>query len=144
MLLFIDRFPWKTIVNDNADYELLKDNTLWLAVIVTISALFFAFIAAQLISWRPDRSDYAKRKILYIVVLVVTIVLFWGYNYFFVRPNIQNKALLIDFSSLMSFGYIYWCIVGILSVYLMFGVLARLFFPKSKFASIFSGLFNKK
>lgn len=141
---FFQRIPWQTIVNDNTDYELLIDNTFWLTVIVTLFAFIVAIVISQAISWRPDRSDYAKRKIWYFVILVVAIVLFWGYNYFKVSPNIQNKALLIDFSSLMSFGYIYKCIVGIIIAYVLVGILGRILFPKSKFASIFSGLFNKK
>lgn len=144
MLLFIDRIRWNTIVNDNADYELLIDYTFWWSVIVTLIALLVAFVAAQLISWRPDRSDYRMRKIWYFGILAGVVVLFWVYNYFFVSPNIQNKALLIDFSSLISFGYIYERIVGIIIAYVLVGILGRILFPKSKFASIFSGLFNKK
>jgi ABC-type glycerol-3-phosphate transport system permease component len=137
MLLFIDRFPWRTLVETNDQYELLTDNTFWLSIILAVAALIIAFFLAQTIAYQPDKSDFRKRKRMFYIIGLLSLILFWVYNYFIVSPKIINDAFNIKFSSIASFGYIYRMLLLIAGIYGLGGFVFAKAFKNNKFGSIF-------
>jgi ABC-type sulfate transport system permease subunit len=137
MLLFIDRFPWNTLVEDNDQYLLLTDNTFWLSIITAVIALTTAYIFAQIIAYQPDKSDFRARKRMFIFIGLFSLIIFWFYNYFMVSPKIMNDAFNIKFSSLASFGYIYQMLLLIAVIYGIGGFILAKIRKNDKFGTIF-------
>jgi hypothetical protein len=137
MLLFIDRFLWRTLVETNDQYELLTDTTFWLSIIISVVALFFSYFIAQSIAYQPDKSDIKTRKRMFYIVGAISLILFWVHNYFIVSPKIINDAFNIKFSSIASFGYIYQMLLLIAGIYLVVGFAIAKTFKNNKFGTIF-------
>lgn len=137
MLLFINRFPWKTLVETNDQYELLIDNTLWLSITLAITALSVTYLIAQRIDYQPDKSDFKTRKRMFYIILIASLSISFIYNYFIVSPKIINDAFNIKFSSIVSFGYIYQMLLLITVIYFVIGYAMAKAFKNNKFGTIF-------
>ena len=137
MLLFIFRFPWRTIVQDNLDYELLTDTTFWLTVIIAIIAFGLTYLISESIPYKPDKSDYSKRKKAFYFIGFIMIILQWAYNYFWVSSKINNAALTAQFANISSIGFIYQMIGLFILIYLGLCLAFAKILSKRKFGTLF-------
>lgn len=137
MLLFIFRFPWRTIVQDNLDYELLTDTTFWLTVIIAIIAFGLTYLISESIPYKPDKSDYSKRKKAFYFIGFIMIILQWAYNYFWVSSKINNAALTAQFANISSIGFIYQMIGLFILIYLVLCFVFAKILSKRKFGTLF-------
>lgn len=137
MLLFIFRFPWRTIVQDNLDYELLTDTTFWLTVIIAIIAFGLTYLISESIPYKPDKSDYSKRKKAFYFIGFIMIILQWAYNYFWVSSKINNAALTAQFANISSIGFIYQMIGLFILIYLGLCFAFAKILSKRKFGTLF-------
>lgn len=113
--------------------QALIGETYMYAVIVAIVAVALAFIIANLIKYDGGRnsSDHITRRVWYIVVGVVTTVVFFLYNTLYVSSYISKAPLLAKFSNANLLATLV-----VLGTYLILGVVTMLIMRRSKWGSI--------
>lgn len=111
----------------------LQSTALMYAGVVSFGAFFLAFIIATLIPYQggTDRS-YIARRVVYIVIAIMSFVSYFLFNFLYVRPCIKNAGFASQFDTTNVIGS-----VIILGVYVIAGLLVALCFRGSKFATVF-------
>lgn len=126
------------IVNRVQLDQLINDTYIY-AVIVFVVAIAFAFIVSNLIAWQggEDRS-YIKRRIVYIIIGVVSVLGFWLYNDQVVVESIRGAGFQNMFKACNA-----KCLGITITGYLVVGVILMFCFRHSKFGSILGKEKNK-
>jgi fumarate reductase subunit D len=137
MLLFTFRFPWNTMVESKLDYDLLTDTTMTMAIVFSVGALILAFAVAQMISNKPDKSDFKSRKTTFFAIGIIIILAFVAYNYFYVSKFIDKAMFSLQFSSLTAFSYLYQMILLMIAIYFISGFVLSKVLKNNKFGTIF-------
>lgn len=110
----------------------LMNSTMIYAVAVGLIAVILAILLANFFPWEGgnDRS-YIKRRIAFIVIGVVAVLVFWMYNDLVVVDHIRNAGFQNMFKACNL-----KCIGINLGVYLIASIVLMLVFRHSKFGSI--------
>lgn len=114
--------------------EQLQEETFMYAFLVVIVALAFAYLAANIISYKGgnDRSNI-KRRVWFFIFGFISWIGFWLYNDQIVKDTILNTGYQSMFSN-TNFKCLAITILG----YLVGGFALMFFFPRTKFGSIFN------
>lgn len=112
--------------------QALQENTMIYAVIVFLVAIFIAFLISLLIPYKGgiDKS-YIKRRIVYIIIGILTCIAFYLFNDLYVKDSIMNagfKSMFVK-TNLQCLGIT-------LGGYLVTGLIIMFSFRHSKFGSI--------
>jgi len=113
--------------------QALIGETFMYTVIIGIVAVALAFIIANLIKWGGGKNDtsHVKRRVWYIIIGIVTPVVFFLYNALYVSMFITKAPLAAKFSVANI-----WATLVILGVYVVVGIVTMFIMRRSKWGSI--------
>lgn len=111
----------------------LIGETYMLAIIAVVVALVFAFMIANFIKWQGgiNPRDHIIRRIWYIVIGLVTAIVFFLYNALYVISYIKKAPLQAKFTTASIFATLL-----VLGAYVVIGILTMLMIRRSKWGSI--------
>jgi len=116
-------------------------NSTWIyAIVVCVIAIVVAFLVSNMIAWQGGNDkSYIKRRVLWVIIGIVSGLGFWIYNDMFNVPRIVNAGFKHMYSqtNLMCLGVV---LLGYLIGSLL--IMATLF-RKTKFGSILGKQRNK-
>lgn len=112
----------------------LIDDTYVYAGIFVIVGVALSILAAWIVPWKCERGvdkSYIMRRILYIVILLLTVFGFWLYNDSCVAPNIENAGWRNMFEACNT-----KCLIITSVGNIVVSLIIMCAFKRSKFASI--------
>ena len=121
-----------TPITDIDQLNQLMNSTMIYAVVVGLVAVLLALLLANMFPWegRNDRS-YIKRRIAFVVIGIIAVLVFWMYNDLAVMGHIKNVGFQNMFKSCNL-----KCMGINVGVYLLASILLMFTFRHSKFGSI--------
>jgi Na+-driven multidrug efflux pump len=113
--------------------QALIGDTYMYAVIVAVAALVLAFAIANLIKYSGGKNsvDHIKRRVWYIIIGVITPIVFFLYNNLYVSDYITKAPLKAQFSTANITATL-----EVLGIYAAAGALTMLLMRRSKWGSI--------
>ena len=122
----------RDIVTTKVQLDQLMNDTMIYAVIVFIISLGLAFLISSLIPWEGGKDkSYIKRRVVFILIGIVSVLAFWLYNDLVVASNINSAGFknMFKASNLK-------LIVITAGGYFIVGLIIMFAFRNSKFGSI--------
>jgi hypothetical protein len=121
-------------VRNLRELEALQSETYVLALSCVVLFLGAALLAAQSVAYEGGKNpqDPAKRRTLFVGLGLVAFIIFFAYNYFYVKETIVNVALQAKFTDTNTIASI-----AVLVGYYVLGFVLSKVFSNSKFGTIF-------
>jgi len=115
------------------EVQALIGETYMYAVIIALVALVLAFIIAYIVKFQggKDPKDHIVRRVWFIAIGLLFPVLFFLYNALYVSSYIVKAPLQAMYSNANIIGTII-----VLLIYLVFGIITMLVFPRTKWGSV--------
>jgi hypothetical protein len=124
----------ETKIRNIRELESLQTETYLLVFVTILIFLTAAFIAAQSIAYEGGKNpqDAIKRRGWFIGLGLIGFLVFFGYNYLYVKSTILNAALQAKFTDTNII-----CAVGVLVGYFAMGFVLSKLLSSTKFGTIF-------
>lgn len=103
------------------------------AVIFAVIALLIAFVIAIMIKYQGGKNarDHVKRRVWFIIIGILSFIIFFLYNSFYVVPLISKAPLQAKFLTAMSCATLV-----VLVIYALVGIVTMKIWRRSKWGSI--------